>query len=346
MVAKSTQAFLSTETQVSIDAASINERILAVLKKPFYSADGVVKTPLIFSEPLSQHSGCNVYLKCENLQSTGSFKLRGATSAILNLSDSDKSKGVITASSGNHGAATAAAAQTQGMSVSIYVPASISSVKEKKITSCGARLIKIEGPGANAEREAAKAASEEGLSYISPYNHADIVAGQGTIADELLNDLPELDAVFVSVGGGGLISGIGSGLKSRKPQVDIVGCWAENSPCLLECMKAGKIIEVAESDTLSDGTAGDLEPGALTLPLCQEVIASTVTVSELEIARAMQWVHQHHGYIVEGAAGVAVAGLLKNPEGYIGKNVVIVLCGANISEQKFDFAMRMVEAER
>ncbi len=333
------------KSQVSIDAANINERILALLNKPFYSTEGVVKTPLIFSEYLSEHTGCHVYLKCENLQKTGSFKLRGATSAILNLSDSDKSRGVITASSGNHGAATAAAAQAQAMPVSIYVPTSISSVKEKKITDRGARLIKIEGPGVNAELEAAKAAREEGLSYISPYNHAEVIAGQGTIADELLNDLPELDAVFVSVGGGGLISGIGSGLKIRKPQVEIVGCWPENSPCMLGCMKAGKVISVEESDTLSDSTAGDVEQGALTLPLCLEVILATVTVSEHEIAQAMKVIHQHHGYVVEGAAGVALAGLLKNPAQYGGKNVVIVLCGENISEEKFDVAMSMVNSE-
>jgi len=328
------------------DAASINERITAVLNKSFYSPGGVVATPLIFSDYLSQHSGCNVYLKCENLQTTGSFKLRGATSAILNLSDSDRRKGVITASSGNHGAATAMAAQAQGIPVSIYVPTSISSIKENKITACRARLIKVEGAGENAEREAVRAAKDEGLSYVSPYNHVDIVAGQGTIAHELLSDLPELDAVFISVGGGGLISGIGSGLKIRKPQVEIVGCWPENAPCMLACMQADEIIEVPESDTLSDATAGGLEEGAMTLPLCQEVISTTVTASELEIAQAMKLVHQHHGYIIEGAAGVALAGLLKNPAQYLGKNVVIVLCGENITQEKFDFALSLPHTEK
>jgi len=331
------------KTKVSIDAASINERILAVLDKPFYSPGGVVETPLIYSDDLSEHSGCNVYLKCENLQTTGSFKIRGATSAILNLSKSDRRKGVITASSGNHGAATASAAQAQGIAVSIYVPTSISSVKEKKITDRGARLIKIEGAGENAETEAVKAAREQELSYVSPYNHVDIVAGQGTIAAELLVDLPEIDTVFISVGGGGLISGIGSGLKIQKPRVEIIGCWPENSPCLLECMKAGQVIEVDEKETLSDATAGGLEQGTLTLPLCKEVISSTVTVSELEIARAMKMVHQYHGFVTEGSAGVALAGLLKDPGAYAGKNVVIILCGENITEKRFGFALDMVK---
>jgi threonine dehydratase len=148
------------------------------------------------------------------------------------------------------------------------------------------------------------------------------------------------------VGGGGLVSGIGSGLKIRKPLVEIVGCWPENSPCMLECMKAGSVIEVDESDTLSDGTAGGLEEGAMTLPLCQEVISTTVTVSELEIAQAMKLVHQHHGYIIEGAAGVALAGLLKDPNPYSGKNVVIVLCGENIMREKFDFALSLSHTEK
>lgn len=332
------------EAKVILDAASINKKIQAVLNKSFYSPGGVVKTPLMYSDYLSKHSGCNVYLKCENLQTTGSFKLRGATSAILNLSKRDKRKGVITASSGNHGAATAMAAQAQAMPVSIYVPTSISSIKEKKITDCGARLIKIEGAGENAELEAVKAARDEGLTYISPYNHVDVVAGQGTITEELLNDLPELDAVFISVGGGGLISGIGSGLKIRKPQVAIIGCWPANAPCMLACMQADEIIEVPESDTFSDATAGGLEEGALTLPLCQEVISTTVTVSEYEIAQAMKLVHQHHGYVIEGAAGVALAGLLKEPQHYAGMNVVIILCGQNISPEKFDFALSMLDA--
>ncbi|MBT4519495.1 MAG: threonine/serine dehydratase [Halieaceae bacterium] len=326
-----------------VDAASISARVRAVINEPFYTIDGVVATPLEYSESLSNLSGCHLYLKCENLQTTGSFKIRGATSAILNLCAGDRRKGVITASSGNHGAATAMAAQAQGIPVSIYVPSSISSVKEEKITSLGARLIKVDGPGENAEREAARVARDQGLAYISPYNDVDVIAGQGTIAEEIQRELPGVDAVFVSVGGGGLISGIGAHLKTYKPQVEIVGCWPQNSPCLLECIKAGTVIEVSELETLSDGTAGGVEEGAVTLPLCKEVLSASIEVSEREIAEAMELVYRHHGYIIEGAAGVALAGLLKNPRQYAGKKVVIVLCGGNISEEKFDKAMTMLD---
>ena len=325
---------------MDLDIASIADRIAALLEGPFYSDAGVVKTPLEYSAALSGLSGCSVYLKCENLQTSGSFKIRGATSAVLNLSEADKVKGVITASSGNHGAATAMAASALGITVTIYVPESISAFKEEKISRCGATLIKVPGGGEIAEREAARVAGEKGLTYISPYNHLDIIAGQGTVGEEILADLPDVDAIFASVGGGGLISGIGCRVY---PQVEILGCWPEHSPAMLECMKAGKVIDVPEQATLSDGTAGGVEEDALTLPLCKALISSSVTVSESEIAHAMKLVHDHHGYVIEGAAGVALAGLLQNSGRHQGGNVVIVLCGANVSEDTFKAAMEMAE---
>jgi threonine dehydratase len=324
---------------MDLDKSVITDRIAALLDGPFYSDTGVLKTPLEYSGALSELSGCSVYLKCENLQTTGSFKIRGATSAVLNLSDADKARGVITASSGNHGVATATAAKALGIPVTIYVPESISAFKEEKISRSGATLIKVPGGGEIAEREAARVAGENGFTYISPYNHLDIIAGQGTVGEEILADLPEVDAIFASVGGGGLISGIGC---SVYPQVEILGCWPEHSPAMLECMKAGKVIDVPEQATLSDGTAGGVDEDALTLPLCKALISSSVTVSEGEIAHAMKLVHDHHGYIIEGAAGVALAGLLKNSGRYQGRNVVIVLCGANVSEDTFKAAMEMV----
>ncbi len=326
---------------MDLDKSGMADKIAALLDGPFYSDTGVLKTPLEYSRALAGLSGCKVYLKCENLQTTGSFKIRGATSAVLKLSEADKVKGVITASSGNHGAATATAAKALGIPVTIYVPESISALKEEKITRSGATLIKVPGTGEIAEREAARVAREQGLTYISPYNHVDIIAGQGTIGEEILADLPDVDAIFASVGGGGLISGIGSRVLCSNPQVEIVGCWPEHAPAMLECMRAGKVIDVPEQATLSDGTAGGVDEDSLTLPLCKAVISSTVTVSESEIAHAMKLVHAHHGYIIEGAAGVALAGLLKNSERYQGKNVVIVLCGENVSEDTFKAAMEI-----
>ncbi|MFT5484788.1 MAG: threonine dehydratase [Halieaceae bacterium] len=329
---------------MSVNVVEVDNKILALLSKPFYSDSGVQKTPLLHSVALSKLSGCNVYLKCENLQTTGSFKIRGATSALLNLGADDRSRGVITASSGNHGAATATAARAQGVAVSVFVPTSISSAKEVKIADGGATLIKIEGGGENAEREASRVARDKNITYLSPYNHVDVIAGQGTIAHELLDQLPELKAVFASVGGGGLISGIGAHLQCHKPGTIIVGCWPENATSMLACIRAGKVIEVAETSTLSDGTAGGVDEGSITLPLCEAVVTDTVTVAEVEIANAMELVKRHHGFVIEGAAGVAVAGMLKESLKFQGKNVVVVLCGENISDQNFELAMRMAGA--
>lgn len=326
---------------MSVSVIEVDQQIVALLDRPFYSESGVRKTPLLHSVQLSALSGCNVYLKCENLQTTGSFKIRGATSALLNLGSDDRLRGVITASSGNHGAATATAASAQNIPVSVFVPTSISITKEVKITDCGATLIKIDGGGENAEREAARVSKEKNLTYVSPYNHPDVIAGQGTIAHELLEQLPELDVVFASVGGGGLISGVGSHLQCRKPGVTVVGCWPANATSMLACIEAGKVVEVAETSTLSDGTAGGVDAGAITLPLCQAVITDTVTVTETEIASAMELIKRHHGFVIEGAAGVAVAGMLKERTKHQGDNVVVVLCGENISDQNFELAMQM-----
>ncbi|MCL9782256.1 threonine/serine dehydratase [Vibrio sp. S4M6] len=301
----------------------------------FYNQQGVIDTPLVFSEHLSERCQCQVYLKCEHLQNTGSFKIRGATAAMLSLSSDNKQKGVLTASSGNHGAATAKAAQALSIPVTIYVPTTINAAKEKKIVDCGAQLIKVEGATEKAEQAAAHDAKTQGRTYISPYNDLNVMAGQGTLAVEIDQQLPEVDTIFASVGGGGMIGGLGCTFKSKSDSPTIVGCWPQSAPTMLECMKAGKVVEVKEKETLSDGTAGGLDSGAITLPICQQVIDVTVTVTESEIAQAMKLVYDHHGWIIEGAAGVALASLLKTSTKYQGKNVVVILCGGNIPEQKF-----------
>jgi threonine dehydratase len=149
----------------------------------------------------------------------------------------------------------------------------------------------------------------------------------------MLSQLPELDAVFVAVGGGGLIGGIGACIKSVSPRTEVVGCWPENSPVLYESIKAGRILDVAEQPTLSESTAGGLEPGSVTLEICSRVIDSSVLVSEAEILNAMRKVRALKGWIIEGAAAVAVAAFLKKAEQYRNKRVAVVICGANVSEK-------------
>jgi threonine dehydratase len=177
------------------------------------------------------------------------------------------------------------------------------------------------------------AASEQNKVFISPYNDDQVMAGQGTIAVELLRQLPALDAVFVAVGGGGLIGGIGACIKSVSPRTEVVGCWPENSSVLYESIRAGRILDVAELPTLSESTAGGLEPGSVTLEICSRVIDSSVLVSEAEILNAMRKVRALKGWIIEGAAAVAVAAFLKKAEQYRNKRVAVVICGANVSEK-------------
>jgi threonine dehydratase len=183
-----------------------------------------------------------------------------------------------------------------------------------------------------AELAARREAEVSGRVYISPYNDLDVVAGQGTIAVELLRQAPTLDAVFVAVGGGGLIGGIGAYLKAVSPHTEVVGCWPENSPVMRACLDAGRIVDVPEQPTLSESTAGGLEPGSVTFDLCRRVIDRSVLVTEDEILRAMRLILATEQWVIEGAAGVAVAAFLKDAARYRGKTAAIVICGRNLSE--------------
>ena len=292
-------------------------------------------TPLDRSATLSALLGCEVLLKAEHLQPTGSFKLRGATNKIHGLPDEERRKGVITASTGNHGQAAARAGALAGVAVTVYVAASASRMKMEAIQALGAGLVVIDGQPIDAELAARRDAAAQGRTYISPYNDADIVAGQGTLGVELMEQAPDLDAVFVSVGGGGLVGGLGTAIKRIRPQTRIVGVWPGNSPAMLRALEAGSIIDVEESDTLSDGTAGAVEPGSITFPICQAVIDERVAVTEAEIASAMRRIAEAEHWMVEGAAGVALAGLVRQADAWRGRKVAVVLCGRNIALDTF-----------
>ena len=295
----------------------------------------VAVTALTHSAPLSAQTGCEIYLKCEHLQHTGSFKFRGASNKILALTDQQKHQGVITASSGNHGQAMALAGLRAGVPVTVYTTTHASPTKLAAIKAFGANIISLDTDPLSVELEAARQAQAQNQLFISPYNDADIIAGQGTIGAELVEQLPDVDAVFIAVGGGGLISGIGAALAHLKPGTDIIGCWPENAPTLQRSLEAGEIIEMQEQDTLSDGTAGGIEPGSITFPLCQQVVNKTVLVTEQEIRDAMKAIARFERWMVEGAAGVALAGAIKLAAEYQGKNVAVVLCGRNILLEKF-----------
>ena len=280
-------------------------------------------------------------LKGEHLQPTGSFKYRGATNRLRLLSDAERQRGVITASTGNHGLAVGQAGALAGVSVTVYVAQSAAAAKRAAITALGAKLIVVEGPTIEAELTARRDAAAQDKVFISPYNDAAIVAGQGTTGIELAEQAPDLDAVFVAVGGGGLIGGIGTGLRRLAPKAEVVGVWPENSPAMLCALQAGAIVDTPDLPTLSDGTAGAVEPGSITFPICAAVIDRYVTVTEQEIADAMRLVAETDHWMVEGSAGVALAGLVRAQSDFRGRKVAVVLCGRNIGLDDYIKALTM-----
>lgn len=293
-------------------------------------AGHVRTTPVELSDLLTGHGDGTVWLKLENQQLTGSFKLRGATNKILSLDEEARRRGVVAASSGNHGAAVACAAAAAGCSALAYVAEGVPASKLAAIRSWGAEVRTHGNDALDAELEARRHAAEAGSTYISPYNDPEVIAGQGTVGAEMAEQLPGLDAIFVAMGGGGLISGAGGYLKSLRPELQVIACSPSSSPVMHASLEAGRIVELDSRPTLSDGTAGGVEPGAITFALCREIVDDSVVVSEDEIREAVRLIVGRHHTLIEGAAGVAVAGYLANRERFAERNVVIVLCGANI----------------
>lgn len=294
----------------------------------------VRETPVDESAALGETAGARVFLKMEHLQITGSFKLRGAMNKLLSLASEQKAGGVVTASSGNHGAAVAYGLKALGCKGIIFVPENASPAKVASIRSYGAEVRTHATDSGITEIFARRYAEEHGQVYISPYNDPVVVAGQGTIGAELARQLDGIDALFVSLGGGGLISGVAGYLKSLSRRLEVVACSPENSAVMHHSVQAGRILEMESKPTLSDGTAGAVEQGAITLDLCRRCVDRFVLVSEEEIRDAMRLVIDRHHTLIEGAAGVAVAGFLKEKDRFAGRNVVIVLCGANISRER------------
>jgi threonine dehydratase len=288
----------------------------------------VRETPLLLSSYLD-----GVHYKMENLQTTGSFKLRGALNKILSLDPKDRSSGVVTASTGNHGAGVSFAAASLRIPCRVFVPKSASEAKLIRIRSKGAEIVEVEGDPIKAEEAARAAADSDGWAYVSPYNDADVIAGQATVGLELLRQVhPKPEAVFVPVGGGGLISGVATVLKRAWPDVRMIGCSPLNSCVMARSVEAGHVVEIQSSPTISDGTAGGIERDSITLELCSRLVDEFVLLTEDEIADAFRQTIQREALLIEGAAAVALAGY-KKIESTIKGTAVVVLTGANVSRQ-------------
>ena len=270
-----------------------------------------------------------LYLKTENLQITGSFKVRGSYYKMSRLTPEEKARGVIACSAGNHAQGVALAAQKNGIKAVICLPdgAPISKVEATK--SYGAEVCLVEGVYDDAYRRALELRDEKGYSFIHPFNDEDVIAGQGTIALELAEQLPDMDAVIVPVGGGGLISGIAFTLKSLNPNVKVYGVQAAGAPSMHNSLRDGKIETLSGVSTIADGIAVK-QPGDLTYEICQKYIDEIVTVTDDEIAAAILALMEQHKLVTEGAGAVSVAAAMFNKVDIRGKKVVCLLSGGNI----------------
>ena len=290
-------------------------------------------TPLLPSLPFSKKYQAEVHLKMESEQYTGSFKARGSMNKFLAQEKEIKEKGFIAASTGNHGQGVARAASLVGAKGTIYLPTNADKGKVQAIQNYG---VEIQYHGSNSldtEIFARAQAEEKGKVWVSPYNDPYIAAGQGTIGIELLNQQLNLDVVFVTIGGGGLISGIATYLKEKNPQIKIVGCLPENSPEMAMAVKAGHHVTFPETDTLSSASAGGFEEDSITFEICKNLVDSFVLVSEAEIQEGIVSMLNAHHKVIEGASAVALAAFFKTSAEYKGKNVAVVLSGGNLSTQ-------------
>jgi threonine dehydratase len=299
-------------------------------------ADVVRKTPLDRSSAFSKTTDAEVYLKLENKQHTGSFKLRGASNCLMNLSAEQRNNGCVAASSGNHGAAGAYAMRELNVAGVIFVPEQTSTAKVDAIRSYDGDIRFFGTDGLDTEQHAREFAAERGMYYLSPYNDPTVIAGQGTCGVEIIRQLPDVDAAFIAVGGGGLISGVGSVLKQHNPRVRLFGCQPEASAVMARSVEAGRILDLPSEPTLSDGTAGGIEPESITFELCRELVDEFVLVSERQIAAAMRQYIQVEQHQIEGAAGVAIAALLSRTKAVAGMTIVVIICGGNISAQTLE----------
>lgn len=310
----------------------MREVVGEVLKAELRTRPHILTTPLLHSLPLSK-DGANVYLKLENEQHTGSFKARGSMSKILSLSPTQRRRGIVAASTGNFGLGMARALKVTNTNGIIFVPEDADASKIAAIQHYRAevRFTQAGLPETVAHGQAKQVAKEEGMTWVSPYNDLQVIGGQGTIAVELARQLANIDAVFITVGGGGLIAGMAAYLRAVSPRTTIIGCLPVNSAEMYHCVKAGTSIPLKSKKTLSDGSAGGFEEGSITLPLCQELVDDWTLVSEEEIKQAVRLVLDEHHKLIEGSAGVAVASYLKRKKEFIGKNVVVLICGGNMA---------------
>jgi len=271
--------------------------------------------------------GENTYFKLENLNKTRSFKVRGALNAILALSDEDKARGVVTSSAGNHAQGIAYGAKQINISAKIVMPSGTAKRKVKGVRSYGADIILHGDTYDDAEIHAHKMERNMGMTFVSPYNDPVVIAGQGTLALELFQQLPTLERIIVPVGGGGLISGIGLVAKTLNPDCEVIGVQSTATPAMYNYLnKTGH----PETETLAEGLAGDVEKDSITLKMVKTVMDDLILVPEDALKDAIRWTLQHHNWVIEGAAAVTVAALQTEKIPNDGRTTALIICGGNL----------------
>ena len=289
--------------------------------------DSIVETPTLHSQTLSKLTGANIYLKFENLQFTAAYKERGALNAILLLSEEQRSKGVIAASAGNHAQGLSYHGTRLGIPVTIVMPVPTPTVKVMQTESVGGKVVLFGETFDDAYKHARQLEAEQGLTFVHPFDDPNVAAGQGTVALEMLESTPSLDMLVVPIGGGGLLSGMGTAARALKPDIGLIGVQAELYPSMYALLK--NVEMPCEGDTLAEGIAVKI-PGAFTSEVIRELVDEIVLVSEAELETAVSLLLQMEKTVVEGAGAAGLAAVMANPEIFAGKNVGIVLCGGNI----------------
>jgi threonine dehydratase len=291
----------------------------------------VIRTPLISSPWLTESVGASVYLKAECLQETGSFKIRGAANKMLSLTADERERGVITVSTGNHGRAVSYVARQLGIEAVVCMSERVPSNKVEAIRRLGAEVV-VHGENYDgAEEHAWRLEEERGLTKIDGFDDSLIIAGQGTIGLELLEDLPEIDTAIVPVGGGGLISGIALALKSAYSSTRVIGVQMDRAPVMYHSLRAGALITMEEEDTIADALAGNIAlNNQYTFRMVQEYVDEVVLVSDEEIAASMAFALEKHHLVVEGGGAVGIAALLYQRVRKVGRNVVAIVSGSSV----------------
>jgi threonine dehydratase len=290
------------------------------------------RTPVIHSPLLTERVGASVYLKAESLQKTGSFKIRGATNKMLGLTVEEKARGVITVSSGNHGRAVAYVAHQLGIAAVICMSTRVPGNKLDAIKRLGAEVVVHGDSYEDAEIHALQLQEERGLTMIDPFDDPLVIAGQGTVGLELLEDLPEIDTAIVPLSGGGLIAGIALACKSASPSIRVIGVTMDRAPVMVHSLRAGTPIQMEEEDTIADALVGNIGvSNKYTFRMVQRYVDDTILVSDEEIAAAMAFALEQHHLVVEGGGAVGIAALLHQRATGLGHTVAVVVSGSNTS---------------